>query len=57
MIRRIFQIAGIIFFAATVPADHLADRLPASGKPEMTLAGIHLTEHTRLKDVIRPAPE
>jgi hypothetical protein len=53
MIRRVLVIAGLIFFASAGRADHLADRLKASGKPEMTLAGIRLTERTRLKDVIR----
>ena len=40
-------------FASSARADHLADKLAASGRPETKLAGIHLTDHTKLAEVIR----
>ena len=38
---------------SSVRADHLADVLPAKGKTERQLAGIMLTEKTRLSDITR----
>ena len=43
----------LIGFAPISRADHLPDNLQARGKPETRLAGIHLTDHTKLSDVIK----
>lgn len=44
----------ILFVSAmTAGAEHLADEIPAVGRPETRLAGIHLTEYTKLATVIR----
>jgi hypothetical protein len=43
---------GDLLFSVPVSADHLPEHLQARGKPEKTLAGIHL-DRTRLKDMIK----
>ncbi len=46
-------VAILVGFVSTCRADHLPDNLQARGRPETTLAGIHLTEKTKLADVIK----
>ena len=55
MIRRVVvvSVAILIGFVSTNRADHLPDNLQARGRPETTLAGIRLTDRTKLADVIR----
>ena len=55
MIRRLVALLAVslIGLSSTSHADHLPDNLQARGTPETTLAGIHLTEHTKIADVIR----
>jgi len=52
-LRIMVILAGVVLFASISRADHPADRLPASGKPENKLAGIYLTERTRLREIIK----
>ena len=52
-LRIMVILAGLVLFASISRADYLADRLPASGKPENKLAGTHLTERTRLREIIK----
>ena len=40
-------------FAITARADHLADKIAAGGRPDTRLAGINLTDQTKLADVTR----
>jgi len=44
---------SLIAFSATGRADHLPENLQARGKPETKLAGVRLSEHTRLADFIK----
>jgi hypothetical protein len=46
-------LASLIGFCSTSHADHLPDNLLARGTPETRLAGIHLTDRTKLADVIK----
>jgi len=55
MMRRLIALLllGLIGLSSTSRADHLDEKQLAKGTPERTLAGIHLSEHTRIADVIR----
>jgi hypothetical protein len=46
-------LASLIGFVSPSRADHLPDNLQARGAPETTLAAIHLTDRTKLADVIK----
>ena len=55
MNRRVVVVllTSLIGFVSPSRADHLPDNLQARGAPETSLAGIHLTERTRLADIVR----
>ena len=55
MMRRLIALLALslIGLSSTSSADHLDERLQARGTPETTLAGIHLSERTKIADVIR----
>jgi hypothetical protein len=55
MMRRliVLLLLSLIGLSSTSRADHLDEKLQAKGTPETTLAGIHLSEHTKIADVIR----
>src|SRR6266513_5059285 len=51
--QAVILVIALILCATAARADHLADKLPATGRPETKLAGIFLTGHTRLASIIR----
>jgi len=55
MMRRLIAllVLSVIGLSSASRADHLDEKQQARGTPETTLAGIHLSEHTKIADVIR----